>query len=92
MRLFAVLVDNEFNVKENKVLAESKEHSWFEQAHRRQHLSIASVIISTTKLAERNMKSQAFNRQGGSVVLNLLEKTLKIMMYLAYLRVLFMSL
>ena len=60
MRLFAVLVDNEFNVKENKVLAESKEHSWFEQAHRRQHLSIASVIISTTKLAERNMKSQVF--------------------------------
>ena len=49
-----------FNLKDIEVLVDSKEQHWFKRAHIGQYLAIARIITSTTKLAEKDMKSRAF--------------------------------
>ena len=49
-----------FNLKDIEVLVDGKEQHWFKRAHIGQYLAIARIITSTTKLAEKDMKSRAF--------------------------------
>ena len=57
----------QFSIKDIEVLVDSKEQPWFKRAHLGRYLGIASIIISTTKLAEEDIRSQAFLQvEGGT--------------------------
>ena len=57
----------EFSLKDIEVLVDNKEQNWFKRAHIGPYLGIARIIISTAKLPEENIRSQAFLQSEGAI-------------------------
>ena len=84
----------EFSLKNIGVLVDKKEQNWIKRAHIGQYLGMARIIMSTAKLSEEDIRSQASSKlKGGDRYYGSpLRKMLKTLIFSSRLMVPFMSL